>query len=196
MLHIAPCGRTFGTSVPSSGTGSLHGGGIRAAFDHLHLVVERPIGRVSFSKLNGIVLDTFGPWGQRRFALRHEHIRRVGVETLDFPKQPQLRPPQRMFRVMSLLDPMHIEVTHFEIDLVPPEGHELGRAEAMAKHQQNNRRIADAMASAFTHRLHHGVHFIGPQIVSYRPIAFLFHEGSRVRLPYGFCRKRTLAWGC
>jgi hypothetical protein len=24
----------------------------------------------------------------------------------------------------------------------------------------------------------------------------LFHEGSRVRLPYGFCRKRTLAWGC
>src|SRR5215471_15654480 len=24
-LHIAPCGRTFGTSTPSSGTGSLRG---------------------------------------------------------------------------------------------------------------------------------------------------------------------------
>jgi hypothetical protein len=24
-MHIAPCGRTFGTSTPSSGTGSLRG---------------------------------------------------------------------------------------------------------------------------------------------------------------------------
>src|SRR5712692_5199307 len=34
------------TPALSSGTGSLRGGCIRAAFDHLHLVVDHPIGRV------------------------------------------------------------------------------------------------------------------------------------------------------
>src|SRR2546427_10419940 len=35
-----------GTSAPSSGTGLLRGGGIRAAFDHLSLVIDHPIGRM------------------------------------------------------------------------------------------------------------------------------------------------------
>src|SRR5438093_13710953 len=33
-----------GTSAPSSGTGLLRGGGIRAAFDHLSPVIDHPIG--------------------------------------------------------------------------------------------------------------------------------------------------------
>src|SRR5262249_20809933 len=39
-------GRTLGTSTLVSGAGSLRGWGIRAAFDHLHLVVDHPVGRM------------------------------------------------------------------------------------------------------------------------------------------------------
>jgi hypothetical protein len=46
LMHKAPCGRTLGTSTLASRTGSLRGGGIGAAFDHLHLVVDHPVGRV------------------------------------------------------------------------------------------------------------------------------------------------------
>ena len=63
---------------------------------------------------------TNGPWRKRRFALRNKHIRRCRREPLQFSQEPQLRPSQRVFRVMSLLDPMHIEITRFEIDLLPP----------------------------------------------------------------------------
>jgi hypothetical protein len=55
---------------------------------------------------------------------------------------------------------MHIEIPGFEIDLVPPQGHKFGGAKPMGKHQQNNRRIADPMASGSTRRLHHRVHLI------------------------------------
>src|SRR5713101_6872288 len=44
--HKAPCGRTLSTSALSSGASSLRGEGIRAAFDHLPLIVDHPIGRV------------------------------------------------------------------------------------------------------------------------------------------------------
>ena len=65
---------------------------------------------------------TNGPRRQGRFALRHEPIRGIGVETLEFPKQPQLRTPQGMFGRMSSLHSVHIEIPGFEIDLVPPHG--------------------------------------------------------------------------
>jgi hypothetical protein len=29
---------------------------------------------------------------------------------------------------MALFDPMHIDIPRFEVDLLPPEGHEFGRA--------------------------------------------------------------------
>src|SRR5215813_12650121 len=46
LLNKAPCGRTLRMSVLSSGASSLHGGCIRAAFDHLSLVIDHPIGLV------------------------------------------------------------------------------------------------------------------------------------------------------
>jgi len=45
-LNKAPCGRTLKPSTLSSGTGSLCGGGIGAAFDHLPLVIDHPRGRM------------------------------------------------------------------------------------------------------------------------------------------------------
>src|SRR6266849_3754004 len=133
-----------------------------------------------------------GPRGQRRFALRHEHIRRVGVGAREFPQQPELRTPQRMFRVVSVLHPVHIEIPRFEIDLVPPQRHEFRRTEPMAKHHHNDGRIAHSMASGCAGRLHHGVDLIRPQIVSHRWVVSLFPrrwmEVRRLRL----CRKRTL----
>jgi hypothetical protein len=106
--------------------------------------------------------------------LRYKHIGGVGVETLEFPQQAQLRTSQGMFGGVSALHSMHIEIPGFEIDLVPPQGYEFGRAESMAKHQQNNRRIADPMAPGRTRRLHHRGHLIRSQIVSYGIIASLF----------------------
>lgn len=49
MVNKAPCGRTLRTPALSSGTGSLRGGGIRAAFDHLPLVMDHPVGRVPYA---------------------------------------------------------------------------------------------------------------------------------------------------
>src|SRR3989449_2896332 len=45
-VHIAPCGRTLRTATLSSGAGSLRGWFIRAAFDHLHLVIDHPVDRM------------------------------------------------------------------------------------------------------------------------------------------------------
>src|SRR5262249_39533103 len=42
-LNKAPCGWTLGTSTLSSGASPLRGGGIRAAFDPLCLVIDHPI---------------------------------------------------------------------------------------------------------------------------------------------------------
>src|SRR2546425_12529708 len=54
-----------------------------------------------------------------------------------------------MFGVVTALDPMHIEVAGFEIHLLPPERHEFGRAQAVAKHQENNGGISYPMAAGF-----------------------------------------------
>jgi hypothetical protein len=66
---------------------------------------------------------TNGTWRQRRLALRHEDIGRVGVETLELTKQPQLWTPQGMFGVVPTFRPMDIEVPGFEIHLVPSREH-------------------------------------------------------------------------
>src|SRR5262249_11342027 len=132
------------------------------------------------------------PWGKRRFALRHEHIRRIGVGALEFPQQPELRTPQGMLRVVTVLHPVHIEIPRFEIDLLPPQGHEFRRAQPMAKHHHNDRRIAHAIAAGFAGRLHHGVDLIRPKVVAHGWAVSLFPrwwmEARRLQL----CRTRTL----
>jgi hypothetical protein len=98
-----------------------------------------------------------------------------------------------MFGVMSSLHPVHIEITGFEIDLLPPQGHQFGRPQSMAKHHQNNRRISYPMASGFTRRLHHRIHLVRSKILAYGGIMLLFPGGNWTRLGVRLCRKRTLA---
>src|SRR5215217_843758 len=62
----------------------------------------------------------------------------------------------------------------------------------MAKHHQNNRRIAYPVASGFACRLYHRVHLVWSKIVSYGSIASFFPRRSRARLELRLCRKRTL----
>jgi hypothetical protein len=45
-MHKAPRGRTLSTPAHSSGTGLLCAQGIRAAFDHLSLVIDDSVGWV------------------------------------------------------------------------------------------------------------------------------------------------------
>ena len=97
-----------------------------------------------------------------------------------------------MFGVVASLYPVHIEVARFEIDLLPPQRYELRRAQSMAKHHENNGRISYPMSPGFARRLHHRVHLIRSQIVSYGIIAALFPGGSRTRRAWRLCRKRTL----
>ena len=63
-----------------------------------------------------------------------------------------------MFGAVPTLDPMDIEVPGCEIHLVPAQRDEFGRAEPVAKHQQDDRRIAHGMPAGFACRLDHGLH--------------------------------------
>jgi hypothetical protein len=65
-----------------------------------------------------------------------------------------------MFGVVSALDPVHVQIARFQIDLLPAQGHEFRRVQSMAKHHHNNGRIAHSMASGFASGLHHGLHFV------------------------------------
>jgi hypothetical protein len=40
-----------------------------------------------------------------------------------------------MFRVVAVLDPVHIQIARLKIDLLPPQRHKFRGVEAMAKHQ-------------------------------------------------------------
>src|SRR2546428_12512373 len=100
-----------------------------------------------------------------------------------------------MFRVVSVLHSMHIQIPRFEVDLVPPERYEFRRAQPMAKQHHNNGCITHPLASGCAGRLHHGLDLIRPQIVSHGWVVSLFPrrwmEPWRLRL----CRKRTLEGG-
>src|SRR5438132_3522810 len=98
-----------------------------------------------------------------------------------------------MFGVVSSLHAVHIEVAAFEIDLVPPQGHEFGCTQSMAKHQQNDSGIAHPMASGCTRGLHHRLHLVRSQIIAPLGIMWLFPGGARPCLAVRLCRKRTLA---
>src|SRR5262245_13476389 len=98
-----------------------------------------------------------------------------------------------MFGVVPALDPMHIEVAGFEIHLLPPQRHEFGRAEAVAKHEENNGGIAYPMAARFTRGLHHRLHLVRAKIISPGGVTFLFPGRTRTRRRLQLCRKRTLA---
>jgi hypothetical protein len=91
-----------------------------------------------------------------------------------------------MFGVVSALHPMHIEIPGFEIDLVPPQCYEFGGAESMTKHHQNNRRIADRMASGRTRRLHQRPpHPVADSLVRHHRVSL----GARKWLALRLCRK-------
>jgi hypothetical protein len=60
-----------------------------------------------------------------------------------------------MFRIVSALDPVHIEVTGFEIDLWPTQSHQFSRAQPMAIHHQNNGGVSNPVAPRFSGGLHH-----------------------------------------
>jgi hypothetical protein len=100
-----------------------------------------------------------------------------------------------MFGVVSSLHPMHVEIAGFEINLLPPQGHEFGSAQSMAKHHQNNRCIAHPMAPEFTRCLHHGVHLVWSKILAHGGVMLQFPGGAWTRLEFRLCRKRTLARG-
>ena len=56
-----------------------------------------------------------------------------------------MRAAEWVFGVVPALRPVDVQVPRFEIHLVPPQRHEFGRAQPVAKHQQNDRRIAHGM---------------------------------------------------
>src|SRR5688572_25123048 len=72
-----------------------------------------------------------------------------------------------MCGAVPTLDPMDIEVPGCESHLVPAQRDEFGRAEPMAKHQQDDRGIARGMPAGFACRLDHGLHFLRSEIVAY-----------------------------
>jgi hypothetical protein len=82
-----------------------------------------------------------------------------------------------MFGAVPTLDPMDIEVPGFEIHPVPPQRDEFGRAEPVAKHQQDDRRIAHGMPAGFACRLDHGLHVLRSEIVAYGGAPFLGGAG-------------------
>ena len=116
----------------------------------------------------------------------------IPTDGLELAGEPELWTPQGMFRVVSVLDAMHVQIPRFEVDLLPSERHEFCRAEPMAKQHDNDGRIPHPMASGFPGRLHHGLDLLRPQIVAHGGVVSLFPwrwmEGSRLRL----CRKGTL----
>jgi hypothetical protein len=65
-----------------------------------------------------------------------------------------------VFRIVSALDPMHIEVASFEIDLLPTQSHQLSRAQPMAIHHQNDGGVSDPVATGFSGGLDHRVDLI------------------------------------
>src|SRR5262245_5829715 len=98
-----------------------------------------------------------------------------------------------MFGVVTSLDPMHIEVASFEIHLLPPQRHEFGRTQAVAKHQENNGGITYPIAAGFTRGLHHRLHLVRSKILAPGGVTFLFPGRARMSLRLRLCRKRTLA---
>ena len=77
-----------------------------------------------------------------------------------------MRAAERVFGVVAALGPMDIEVPRFEIHVLPAQRDEFGRAQPVAKHQQDDRRIAHGMPARLACRLHHGVDFIRAEIVA------------------------------
>jgi hypothetical protein len=76
---------------------------------------------------------------------------------------------------------MDIQVPRFEIHLVPAQRHEFGRAQPVAKHHQDDRRIAHGMPAGFACGLHHRLDFIRPQIVAHGGTTFLFQGWCRAK---------------
>src|SRR5207244_11645705 len=98
-----------------------------------------------------------------------------------------------MFGVVTALDPMHIEVAGFEIHLMPPQRHELGRAQTVAKHQENNGGISYPMAAGFPRGLYHRLHLVRSQILAHGGVKFLFPWTAKTGLRLRLFPNRTLA---
>jgi hypothetical protein len=84
---------------------------------------------------------------QGRLAFGDEHIRRMGIGTLEFPQEASLRAAQWMFGVVPALRPLDIQIPGFEIHLVPSQCDEFGRAQPVAEHHEDDRRIAHGMTA-------------------------------------------------
>jgi hypothetical protein len=88
-----------------------------------------------------------------------------------------------MFGVVPTLRTVDIEVSGFEVDLVPPQRHEFGGAQPVMEHHENDRGIPHGMPSDFARRLDHGLHFLRPQIVAYGGAPFLLPGQPHDTLP-------------
>src|SRR5713101_989608 len=98
-----------------------------------------------------------------------------------------------MFGVVSSLHAVHIEVAAFEINLVPPQGHEFGCTQSMAKHQQTDGGIANPKASGCARGLHRRLRLVRSQIIAPYEIMVSCPGGHRPYRPISLCRRRTLA---
>jgi hypothetical protein len=88
---------------------------------------------------------------------------------------------------------MHIEVAGFEIHLLPPQRHEFGCAQAVAKHEENNGSISYLMAAGFPRGLYYRLHLVRAKILAHGGVTLLFLGRVRTSLRWRLCRKRTLA---
>jgi hypothetical protein len=78
-----------------------------------------------------------------------------------------------VFGVVAALGPMDIEISGFEIHVLPAQRDKFGCTQPVAKHQQDDRRIAHGMPARFARGLHHGLDFIRSEIVAHGWPAFL-----------------------
>ena len=78
-------------------------------------------------------------------APRQTHTGNEDRERWSSRKRRNCGPPKRVCGVVAALSAMHIEVAGFEIHVLPAQRDEFRRAEPVAKHEQDDRRIPHGM---------------------------------------------------
>mgnify|MGYP007042080308 CR=1 FL=1 len=98
--------------------------------------------------------------------LARKHIRSTGRSlSLQLPQRPQFWTPQVMDARRSLLNPVYLKPSLFQIHLIPAKRHQLRHPEAVPVRQEDHGRIPMAVASPRLGRLHEFLHFPFGQVL-------------------------------
>ena len=111
---------------------------------HVGMDLERETGRLG-GPGNELLKPRNGEW---RAALGDKHERRSLGLTLQPTEGPQLAPADRMRRGGPFLASIHVQAGSLELNLLPAQIHELGRAQAVLEGSQDHGRIAMAVAGS------------------------------------------------